>query len=242
MPAPHGEIAFIIPALNEELAIGQVLAEIPSELAADVIVVDNGSTDGTSGAAMERGARVVHEPRRGYGRACLCGLAALQPRTRYVVFLDADHSDFPQQVSGLLRPLQEQDFDMVIGSRTLGRAEKGALRAQQRWGNWLATILIRYFYNVSYTDLGPFRAVRRETLEWLDMKDPGFGWTVEMQVKAALLGLKVKEVPVDYRARIGSSKISGTVSGTLLASYAILRTILRYFRNSANLKVKPEAC
>ncbi|HEY3132415.1 MAG TPA: glycosyltransferase family 2 protein [Acidobacteriota bacterium] len=231
MPAPHGEIAFIIPALNEESAIGRVLAEIPSELAADVIVVDNGSTDGTSGAAMERGARVVHEPRRGYGRACLRGLAALQPRTRYVVFLDADHSDFPQQVSGLLRPLQEQDFDIVIGSRTLGRAERGALHPQQRWGNWLATILIRCLYNVSYTDLGPFRAVRRETLDRLDMKDPGFGWTVEMQVKAACLGLKVREVPVDYRTRIGESKISGTFRGTVLASCAILRTILRYRTN-----------
>lgn len=226
MPVPPGEIAVIIPALNEESAICQVLAEIPPELAADVIVVDNGSTDRTGEVARELSARVVHEPRRGYGRACLTGLAALQPQTRYVVFLDGDHSDFPQQVSRLLRPLQEEGYDMVIGSRTLGRAEKGALRFQQVWGNWLATLLIQYLYDIAYTDLGPFRGLQREALDRLKMKDPGFGWTVEMQVKAARLGLKVREVPVDYRVRIGRSKISGTIRGTILASYTILRTIL----------------
>lgn len=226
MSVPPGEIAVIIPALNEESAICKVLAEIPPELAADVIVVDNGSTDRTAEIAEELGATVVREPRRGYGRACLTGLTALRPQTRYVVFLDGDHSDFPQQTSRLLRPLQEEGYDMVIGSRTLGRAEKGSLRFQQRWGNWLATLLIQYLYHIGYTDLGPFRAVRREALDRLNMKDPGFGWTVEMQVKAARLGLKVREVPVDYRARIGQSKISGTIKGTVLASYAILRTIL----------------
>ncbi|HEV8132834.1 MAG TPA: glycosyltransferase family 2 protein [Acidobacteriota bacterium] len=242
MPASHREIAVIIPALNEESAIRQVLAEIPAELAADVIVVDNGSTDQTAAVARQFGARVVTEPRRGYGQACLRGMQELQPQSRYVFFLDADHSDFPQQAFRLLEPLQDEEFDMVIGSRALGRAQAGALRLQQRWGNWLATLLIRRLYGAAYTDLGPFRALRRDALEGLRMKDQGFGWTVEMQVKAARLGLKVKEVPVDYRVRIGKSKISGTFTGTMMASFSILRTIFRYSGRSSGWKANAETC
>ena len=221
-------IAVVIPALDEEQAIGKVLREIP-EGASQVVVVDNGSRDRTAEVARGLGAEVVAEPRRGYGQACLTGIAQLD-RPDIVVFLDGDYSDYPEEMSTLVAPLLTGEADMVIGSRTLGQREKGALLPQARFGNWLSTLLIRLLFGVSFTDLGPFRALRFDALQRLAMQDRDFGWTVEMQVKAARLGLRAVEVPVRYRRRIGTSKITGTLSGTLRAGHKILWTIFRYAR------------
>ena len=221
-------IAVVIPALDEEQAIGKVLRDIP-EGASQVVVVDNGSRDRTAEVARGLGAEVVAEPRRGYGQACLTGIAQLD-RTDIVVFLDGDYSDYPEEMSALVAPLLTGEADMVIGSRTLGQREKGALLPQARFGNWLSTLLIRLLFGVSFTDLGPFRALRFDALQRLAMQDRDFGWTVEMQVKAARLGLRAVEVPVRYRRRIGTSKITGTLSGTLRAGHKILWTIFRYAR------------
>ena len=223
-------ISVIIPAFNEERAIGKVLDEIPPSIA-EIIVVDNGSTDGTTAVAQARGATVVREPIRGYGRACLRGIAALQDPD-IVVFLDGDYSDFPGEMPSLYEPIAAGHADLVIGSRVLGERERGALLPQARFGNWLATRLIGSLFGVSFTDLGPFRAIGSGALRRLDMRDCDFGWTVEMQVKAARLGLRCAEVPVRYRKRIGTSKISGTVSGSLRAGHKILWTIFRYLRYS----------
>ena len=222
-------IGVVIPAFNEEAAIGKVLGDIPADLVSRVVVVDNGSTDGTAALARQAGAAVVSEPRRGYGQACLTGLRALGA-VDIVVFLDGDYSDHPDEMPALVAPLARGEADLVIGSRTLGRAEKGALPPQARFGNLLATWLIRRLFGASYTDLGPFRAIRREALERLRMEDRDFGWTVEMQVKAARLGLRHAEVPVRYRRRIGASKISGTVRGAVSAGCKILWTIFRHSR------------
>ncbi|MGH9804547.1 MAG: glycosyltransferase family 2 protein [Candidatus Acidiferrales bacterium] len=226
-------VALIIPALDEELALGSVLDALPRGLFARVIVADNGSSDGTADVARLRGAEVVWEPRRGYGRACLAGLAALDETTEIVVFMDADGSDVPEEARQIVAPIVAGEADLVIGSRALGRAEPGSLRWAQRWGNRLAVGLIALLYGHRYTDLGPFRAIRRASLEKLGMRDPDFGWTVEMQVKALLNGLRVREIPVSYRRRTGRSKISGTVSGTLQAGIKILWTIckLRFRRD-----------
>ncbi|NOZ23733.1 MAG: glycosyltransferase family 2 protein [Planctomycetes bacterium] len=218
----------IIPALNEEQAIGRVIADIPADLAEDVIVVDNGSTDATADAARGAGARVVHEPERGYGAACLRGIACLAPRTDVVVFLDGDYSDHPDEMVLLLDPIRAGAADMVIGSRALGRRQKGAMPFQARFGNRLACILMRLLFHANHTDLGPFRAITRTALEAVQMRDRGYGWTIEMQIKAARLGLRVREVPVSYRVRIGRSKISGTVRGAVGAGVKILYTILKY--------------
>ncbi len=222
-------IAVLIPALNEEQAIAQVLAAIPTGLVREVVVVDNGSTDRTAEVARHGGARVISEPRRGYGQACLSGIAALGP-AEIVVFLDGDYSDFPEDMPALLDPILRGEADLVIGSRVLGQREAGALLPQQRLGNALATWMIRLLFGVRYTDLGPFRAIRSEALDRLRMQDRNYGWTVEMQVKAALAGLRLAEVPVRYRRRVGTSKISGTLAGTLKAGYRIIATILRYRR------------
>jgi len=222
-------IVVVIPAYNEESAIGKVLADIPSDLVCQVVVVDNGSTDATAEVARSMGAKVVHEPRRGYGQACLTGIAALDDAD-IVVFLDGDYSDYPEEMPALVEPIRLDEADLVIGSRTLGQSEKGALMPQQRFGNALATWLIRLLFGVRYTDLGPFRAIRRQALERLHMVDCNFGWTVEMQIKAAQLGLRCCEIPVRYRPRLGISKISGTLSGSLRAGYKILWTIARYAR------------
>lgn len=227
-------VAVLIPAHNEAQSIALVLAELPAGLAQEVVVVDNASTDDTAGAARAAGATVVHEARPGYGSACLAGLAyyAAQPagqRPEILVFLDGDHSDYPEQLPELLAPLLAGTADMVIGSRALGEREKGALLLQQRLGNWLATRLLRLRYGGTPTDLGPFRAIRTAALDRLAMADTTYGWTVEMQVKAARLGLRVVEVPVRYRRRIGTSKVSGTVCGTLGAGYKILWTIFKYW-------------
>ena len=221
----NANIAVVMPALNEERAIGQVLQAIPCWVD-EVVVVDNGSTDRTASVAREHGARVVPEPRRGYGRACLTGIAALS-RPDIVVFLDADFSDHPDEMDRLVDPILRHEAEMVIGSRIRGHCAAGALTPQARFGNWLSCLLIRLFWRVSYTDLGPFRAIRSATLRRLHMQDQDFGWTVEMQVKAAAASIPALEVPVSYRRRIGVSKISGTVRGVILAGSKILFTIFR---------------
>jgi glycosyltransferase involved in cell wall biosynthesis len=190
-----------------------------------VIVADNGSTDGTARAAGELGARVVSEPRRGYGYACLAGIAILPADAEIVVFMDGDYSDYPVELDDLVSAMSQHQADLVIGSRVLGEHEKGSLTPQQRFGNWLATRLIRWLYGFSYTDLGPFRAIRAEALRQLRMQDPTYGWTVEMQIKALQHRMKVVEIPVRYRRRIGKSKVSGTLSGSVKAGATILWTI-----------------
>ncbi|MDP6776091.1 MAG: glycosyltransferase family 2 protein [Candidatus Latescibacteria bacterium] len=220
-------VSVVIPAYNEEQGISAVLGAIPPGLVDEVVVVDNGSTDRTAERAARMGARVVTEARRGYGRACLAGIAALD-RPGIVVFLDADHSDHPEEMGSLVEPLLDGRADFVIGSRTTGRRERGALLPQARFGNWLATGLIRILYHARYTDLGPFRAIDHSILQDMNMQDETFGWTVEMQVKAARQHLRVLEVPVSYRRRVGESKITGTMMGTLRAGYWILLTIFKY--------------
>ncbi|HSC77555.1 MAG TPA: glycosyltransferase family 2 protein, partial [Candidatus Acidoferrales bacterium] len=198
-----------MPALNEEQAIAQVFDALPPGLFARILVVDNGSTDATAEVARARGAEVVSERRRGYGQACLAGLAALSHDPDIVVFMDADGSDVPAEAELLLESIRRGEADLVIGSRALGGAEPGSLTWPQRWGNRLSCALIRLLFGHRYTDLGPFRAIRRQSLEALGMQDTNFGWTVEMQVKALKRGLRVAEVPVSYRRRLGQSKISG---------------------------------
>lgn len=227
-------IGVIIPAHNEAQSIGLVLAEIPVGLVREVVVVDNASTDATSAEARAAGATVLAEPRPGYGHACLAGMAYYfaQPAEQQpdiIVFLDGDHSDYPEEMPELLAPLLRGEADMVIGSRALGEREAGSLLPQQRFGNWLATRLLRLRYGGQFTDLGPFRAIRATALKGLGMLDQTYGWTVEMQIKAARQGLRTVEVPVRYRRRIGTSKVSGTVRGTLGAGYKILWTIYRYW-------------
>ena len=224
MPA---RVALLIPALNEEASIGHVLSNLPEGVFSQVVVVDNGSTDRTAEVARALGATVVREPRRGYGRACLAGLAALEANTDTVVFMDADSSDVPEEAARLLEPIVSGSADLVIGSRVLGRAEPGALAPHQRFGNRLATSLVAWLYGFRYTDLGPFRAIRADRLRQLGMRDCDFGWTVEMQVRALRCGLRVVEVPVSYRRRIGTSKISGNLRASLAAGWKIIATILR---------------
>lgn len=221
------KIAVVIPAYNEEEAIGRVLQAIPAGHVQQVVVADNGSTDTTAQKARDAGATVVYEGRRGYGQACLSGLAAVEDAD-IIVFLDGDYSDYPEELPALVGPIAAGEADLVIGSRVLGQSEAGALMPQQRFGNWLATRLIRLFFGVGYTDLGPFRAIEAGALKRLKMADRDYGWTVEMQVKAARLGLRTQEVPVRYRRRIGVSKVSGTLVGSLRAGYKILLTIFRY--------------
>jgi len=225
-------IDVIIPAYNEEKSIGLVLAEIPRAWVREVIVGNNGSTDATAEVAAANGATVVLQPRKGYGSACLAAMeyiaakpAAEQPDV--VVFLDGDYSDYPEELPELVKPITEENYDMVIGSRALGEREQGAMLFQQVFGNWLATRLIRFFYRYEFTDLGPFRAIKWSKLLSLRMEDPDFGWTVEMQVKAAKYGLKCTERPVRYRRRVGKSKVSGTIRGTVLAGQKILWTIFK---------------
>ncbi|MCH6554317.1 MAG: glycosyltransferase [Acidobacteria bacterium] len=220
-------IAAVLPALNEEQALAQVLKDLPRSLFTSVIVADNGSTDRTAEVARAGGAQVVSEPRRGYGRACLAALAALPAEIEIVVFLDADASDNPSEAVRLVEPILRGEADLVIGSRARGHAQPGSLFLTQRVGNRLAVGLIRLLYGHRYTDLGPFRAIRRSSLKQLEMSDLNFGWTAEMQVKALKCGLRVEEVPVSYRRRIGRSKISGTVRGATLAALKIAWTIFR---------------
>lgn len=225
-------VAVVIPALNEEASLPSVLHDLPRESVGSVVVVDNGSTDRTAEVAAAGGAAVVVEPCRGYGAACLRGLAELAARPagppEVVVFLDADFSDHPDELPLLLEPIRAGRADLVVGSRLTGRREAGAMPPQSVWGNRLACFLMKLLFRAHYTDLGPFRAVRWAALERLGMCDRNYGWTVEMQIKAARAGLRVCEVPVSYRRRIGESKISGTVTGSLKAGYKILYLIARY--------------
>lgn len=225
------DIRVIIPAFNEQNAVGLVVEEIPKDWVTEIIVVDNGSHDDTFEQAKSKGATALKESKRGYGQACLKGMKHIAQSKNLpdiVVFLDGDHSDFPEQLPELVQPIIDNQADMVIGSRALGQKEKGSMTPQQIFGNWLATNLIKRFYGVSYTDLGPFRAIRYSSLMAIEMKDTNYGWTVEMQLKAAKLKLRAMEVPVNYRQRIGVSKVSGTVKGTIMAGYKIILTIFKY--------------
>ena len=222
------KVSVLIPVFNERDSLPLVVADIPRAIVAEVVVVDNGSTDGTDLIARNLPVRLVRETRRGYGSACLAGLAALEASPPdVVVFLDGDYSDHPEEMPSLLAAI-EGGADLVIGSRALGRREPGALLPQARFGNLFACFLIRLLYRHRYTDLGPFRAIRWDACRRLNMRDTNFGWTCEMQVKALREGLRVAEVPVSYRRRVGVSKITGTLSGTVRAGYKILWTIARY--------------
>lgn len=225
------KIVVIIPAFNEENSVGNVIRDIPKDWVDEVIVVDNNSSDETSESARAGGATVLREPKQGYGAACLKGLAYVAKMSEppeVVVFLDADYSDFPEELPSLVKPILEDHMDLVIGSRALGNRERGSMTLPQVFGNWLATSLLKLFYGIRFTDLGPFRAVRYSALQEIGMVDTNYGWTVEMQLKAAKLKLKCTEVPVTYRQRIGVSKVSGTVKGAFGAGYKILYTIFKY--------------
>lgn len=224
-------IRVIIPAFNEQNGVGSVVNEIPNDLVEEVIVVNNASTDETEKMARAAGATVLREEVKGYGRACLKGMdyiKSLSGATDIVVFIDADYSDYPQEMYQLVKPITEGNADLVIGSRAMGQKEKGSMTPQQVFGNWLATTLLGLIYGVKFTDLGPFRAIRYQQLMALNMQDKTYGWTVEMQLKAVKMKLVCQEVPVSYRRRIGFSKISGTVKGTIMAGYKIIWTIFRY--------------
>ena len=223
-------IYVIIPALNEEKAIAKVIADIPKAVT-EVVVIDNGSTDLTSVVAREAGATVLKESRAGYGYACLKGIAYLKDKQKdgdIVVFLDGDYSDYPEELISLVAPIEKGNYDLVIGTRNNPLLQKGALTPQQRFGNALATQLMALFYGGKYTDLGPFRAISFDALDRLKMQDKTYGWTVEMQLKALKYKLKYTEIPVNYRPRIGESKVSGTIKGTIMAGYKILGWIFIY--------------
>jgi len=223
--------------LNEAGSIGQVLSELPA--VNKVVVVDNGSDDEGPDIARQSGAVVIHEPQRGYGKACLTGIdwvrqlvgsadSKVSPSDAIIVFLDADYSDFPDELPKLVQPILDGEYDFVVGSRATGVRESGAMPFQAIFGNWLACSLVRLFWGVKFTDLGPFRAIGFQQLDSLNMVDENFGWTIEMQIKAITSGLKILEVPVSYRRRVGLSKISGTISGTFRAGYKIIYTIFKY--------------
>jgi glycosyltransferase involved in cell wall biosynthesis len=222
-------IAVVIPAFNEDSSILRVLEDIPSGLVDEIVVVDNHSTDQTASIARAAGATVLFEPRRGYGSACLTGVAYVLGRGYdLIVFLDADYSDHPEEMTLLVEKITLAGFDMVIGSRSTGAMQEGAMPPHARFGNWLATSLIRLLWRERFTDLGPFRAITSDALRRIGMRDTNYGWTVEMQIKAARLKLRNTEVPVSYRKRIGISKITGSISGSIKAGYKILYTIARY--------------
>lgn len=223
----------IIPAFNEAQSIGRVLQDIPKGEVREVIVVDNGSTDNTGQVARQEGATVLIQPEKGYGNACLMGMAyvaskPVEQQPEVIVFLDGDYSDYPQELSNLVAPIANGKADLVLGSRTLGNRKKGSMMPQQIFGNWLATGLIHLFYGFRFTDLGPFRAIRYRSLLALGMRDQTYGWTVEMQIKALKHNLDCLEIPVSYRPRIGESKVSGTLRGTVGAGYKIITTIFKY--------------
>ena len=224
-------IDIIIPAYNEEKSILHVINDTPKEWVRDIIVCNNASADQTAEVAKAHGATVVNQPLKGYGNACLAGMAYVAAKTDkpdIIVFLDGDYSDHPEELPSLIGPITEGGMDLVIGSRATGSRESGSMTPQQVFGNWLATFLIRLFFGFQFTDLGPFRAIRYDKLLEIGMVDKNFGWTVEMQVKAVKKKMRCTEVPVTYRRRIGVSKVSGTVRGTIMAGYKIILTIFRY--------------
>lgn len=221
--------AVIIPAYNEEESIVKVINAIPQKLISEIIVVNNNSTDRTEENALAAGATVLLESRKGYGNACLTGIEYCKNRNfEVILFLDGDYSDYPEEAAEILNPIYNGEYDFVLGSRRMGKREKGALPIQSQVGSIIAGFLINIFWKFKYTDLGPFRAIRFSSLNQLKMEDPWFGWTVEMQIKAARAKLRILEVPVSYRVRIGKSKVTGTIKGTVMASIIILSTIFKY--------------
>jgi len=225
------KISVVIPALNEEQAIGEVVRAVPADRVHEVIVVDNGSTDKTVEQASSAGARVISEPRPGYGSACLTGAKAAA-ESDIIVFLDGDHSDDPGQLEAIVGPLVDDHADLVIGSRLGGTLEKGAMPLHGRLGNRFIVLLLQLLYGVNITDIGSFRAIKVQTLSDLDMQQMTYGWPVEMVVKAARKGLRIKSVPINYRRRIGESKVTGTIRGTLLATYYMFLVPLKYLFKS----------
>jgi glycosyltransferase involved in cell wall biosynthesis len=222
-------VIVIIPAFNEEQSLAQVLADIPKHLVSEIVVVNNASTDKTAQIAQENGATVLYEAQKGYGFACLKGIAYAKTKSpEIVVFLDGDYSDYPEEMADLLAPILSNKADFVLGSRLKGNLAKGAMPPQAYFGNVLAGFLMKLFYGANYSDLGPFRAIKFQKLCDLNMQDTTYGWTIEMQLKAHNKGYRILEIPVSYRKRIGVSKISGTVLGTLKASYKILGWIIRF--------------
>lgn len=224
------KISVIIPAYNEEKSIGLVIQAIPN-LVSEIIVIDNNSTDNTNKNATENGATVLIEKRKGYGYACLKGMnyiATQDNKPDIIVFLDGDFSDYPEEMNLILQPILSRQADFVIGARVKKQREKGAMTPQQVFGNWLATLLMNLFFSAKFSDLGPFRAIKYETLLKLNMQDKTYGWTVEMQLKVLKNNIKYVEVPVHYRNRIGVSKVSGTVKGTIMAGVKIIGWILKY--------------
>jgi glycosyltransferase involved in cell wall biosynthesis len=225
------DIRVIIPAYNEALSIANVINAIPHGFVSEVVVVNNNSNDQTSKVAEEAGATVLYEKRQGYGWACLKGIDYLRSQQSHldiIVFMDGDYSDFPGELPIIVEPVIQKDYDMVIGSRALGVRQKGSMLPQQVFGNWLATRLMRLFYGARYTDLGPFRAIKFDKLLLINMEDKTYGWTIEMQLKAIKHKLKYCEVPVSYRKRIGKSKVTGTIKGSIFAGIKILYSIYKY--------------
>jgi glycosyltransferase involved in cell wall biosynthesis len=231
-------VSVVIPTYNEAGSIARVLDEIPASLVTEVLVVDASSTDGTGEIAAARGARVIVEPRRGYGRACLTGLAAANdPDT--VVFLDGDYSDRPRELGRLIQPIREGVADIVLGSRLAGGLVPGAMPWHAVFGNRLAAALIRWLYGISLTDLGPFRAARYEVLRALDLREMTYGWAVELVTRGSMRGYRVTEVPVSYHPRIGVSKISGTLRGSIGAAWCILAGIAKHRLRAAANRAEP---
>jgi len=225
------KIGVIIPAYNEALSIKKVITKIPS-LADEILVINNGSTDETQIKAISAGATVLNEPKKGYGHACLCGINYFNNLTEppeIIVFLDGDYSDYPEDLNEIIKPILEDQIDFVVGSRVKSKRERGSMTPQQIFGNELASVLIRILYGGKFSDLGPFRAIKLEVLNKLEMQDKTYGWTVEMQLK--ILGNKFTycEVPVRYKKRIGKSKVSGTLVGTVMATIKILGWIFKYY-------------
>ncbi|GAB1397981.1 MAG TPA: glycosyltransferase family 2 protein [Saprospiraceae bacterium] len=230
-------IDVIIPAYNEELSIAKVIRDIPKDLVRNIIVCNNNSSDATAVVASTAGAIVADEPSPGYGNACLRGMAYIEAlpsdeKPDILVFMDGDYSDYGEEMYELVKPILDDGMEMVIGSRALGRRERGSMTTPQVFGNWLSTTLIRWLYGYRFTDLGPYRAIRYPSLLALKMADRNFGWTVEMQVKAAKHKLKTTEIAVNYRKRIGTSKVSGTIKGSISAGYKILWTIGKLWLNN----------
>lgn len=224
-------VKVVIPAYNEERSIGHVINDIPKTWVSEIVVVNNGSQDNTAKVATQHGATVLDQPLPGYGNACLMGIDYLKNSASppdILVFMDGDYSDYPEQLPEVIQPILDGKADFVIGSRALGKRENRSMTFPQIFGNWLATSMMRWFYDIRYTDLGPFRAIRFSDLIKIDMQDKTYGWTVEMQLKAAKHKLKTTEVPVNYKKRIGVSKVSGTVKGTVMAGYKIIFTIFKY--------------
>lgn len=221
----------VIPVFNEEKSIAKVIQEIPKEIVRNIVVGNNNSTDNSKQVAENAGAIVIDEPKKGYGNACLAALNLIHSqeiKPDIIVFIDGDYSDYPEEMPKLIAPILNENYDLVLGSRALGKKQKGSMTFPQIFGNWLAVSLIKLFYKQKFTDLGPFRTISYEKYLQLGMKDKNFGWTVEMQIKAAKQKLKCTEIPVRYRKRIGKSKVSGTVTGTISAGYKILFTIFKY--------------